>query len=300
MKRKGIARAADWVVAKLLFGTVRLIGLLPIDTALDTAHRMGCLIGPLTPRHRVVLDNLRTAFPEWDDRRRRGVGREMWGHQARLVVESALLDRLFDYRPGLTTGRIEFADATSVVERYDGSDPLLLFTAHTGSFELMPMMAKVQGVPLASLFRRPNNRFVAERLQTQREKGGGKLVRARKGAAMELAAELRARRAAAVLVDQKFRPGTLIEFFGRPALTNPLIARLAALTKGTVYPARCIRLPDNRYRIEIEEPLVLPRDERNRIDVDKSLRLVNERVERWVREHPEQWMWFHRRWGNSM
>ena len=33
-----------------------------------------------------------------------------------------------------------------------------------------------------------------------------------------------------------------------------------------------------------------------RIDVPQSTQLITTVVERWIREHPEQWLWFHRRW----
>ena len=66
-----------------------------------------------------------------------------------------------------------------------------------------------------------------------------------------------------------------------------------------VYPARCMRLPDNRFRLDLEEKLELPRDDDGQIDVAATAQLLNDVVERWVREDPGQWMWFHKRWKLS-
>ena len=66
-----------------------------------------------------------------------------------------------------------------------------------------------------------------------------------------------------------------------------------------VYPARCVRLPGNRFRLEIEDKLELPRDADGRVDVQATTQLLNDVVERWVREDPGQWMWFHKRWNLS-
>jgi Kdo2-lipid IVA lauroyltransferase/acyltransferase len=38
------------------------------------------------------------------------------------------------------------------------------------------------------------------------------------------------------------------------------------------------------------------RDAEGRIDVAGTMQAVTSVVESWVREHPEQWLWLHRRW----
>ena len=72
--------------------------------------------------------------------------------------------------------------------------------------------------------------------------------------------------------------------------------KLARQFECDVYPARCKRLPGKRYRLEMEEKLEMPRGADGRIDVKASAQLLNDVVERWIREDPGQWMWFHKRW----
>ena len=61
----------------------------------------------------------------------------------------------------------------------------------------------------------------------------------------------------------------------------------------------CIRLPGGRFRVELEEAIELPRNEQGEIDINASAQLLNDIVERWVREYPDQWLWFHDRWRNA-
>ena len=295
--RSALRDAGDRAVANTLFGLTRLLGAMPIDRALRTAHRLGTALGPRTGRHRIVLRNLERAFPDLPRTERERIGAQMWGHQARLIVEAAFPRRLFDYDPLAPAGRVEVTNALDLSARREAGTPTLFFTAHTGCFELLPGVGRRLDYPMATLFRAPNNRHLAERLMAERRDLNGLLVRAGRGAAATLASELKAGRSVGVLVDQKFRTGPMVPFFGHDAPTNPLVARLARLTGGEVVPVRCIRLPDQRYRIDIEAPLALPLMESGEVDVPTALAMINAKVETWVHEHPEQWMWFHRRWG---
>jgi KDO2-lipid IV(A) lauroyltransferase len=59
---------------------------------------------------------------------------------------------------------------------------------------------------------------------------------------------------------------------------------------------RVIRLPGHRFRLELTPPLDLPRDANGEIDVAGAMQAMTAVVEGWVREHPGQWLWMHRRW----
>jgi KDO2-lipid IV(A) lauroyltransferase len=100
-----------------------------------------------------------------------------------------------------------------------------------------------------------------------------------------------------MLVDQKFRRGIAVPFFGKDAPSNPLLAKLARRYECPVHGARTVRLPDGRFRLEVTGEIELPRNEQGEVDIRATTVLVNGIVEGWVREYPEQWLWIHRRWG---
>ena len=125
----------------------------------------------------------------------------------------------------------------------------------------------------------------------------GHLVPSKAGAAWSLAAVLSKDDNVGMLVDQKFARGVPSTFFNQTVKTNTLLAKLARQYDCDVYPARCIRLPGGRYRLELSERMELPRDETGQVDINATAQLLNDKVEAWVREYPGQWMWFHKRWG---
>ena len=81
--------------------------------------------------------------------------------------------------------------------------------------------------------------------------------------------------------------------------TNPLLAKLVRQFDCYVFPARYIRLLGNRFRLELEPKIVIPRNEKGSVDVHRTAQLLNDRVERWVREYPDQWLWYHDRWDQK-
>ena len=99
-----------------------------------------------------------------------------------------------------------------------------------------------------------------------------------------------------MLVDQHYRKGTPVTFFGHECLANPLLARLARLYECPIVGVRVVRLPDHRFRIAAAGPIDPPRDLKGRIDEQATMQVITSIIEGWVREYPDQWLWLHRRW----
>jgi KDO2-lipid IV(A) lauroyltransferase len=207
------------------------------------------------------------------------------------------LDRLFDFDPDNDKpGRIEVSGIPLFLELRDNPRPFIVFTAHTGNFELLPVASAAFGLNVTVLFRPPNNPYVAQKVFDFRSARMGKLVPSHAGSSFALARQLEAGQGVGVLVDQKFRKGLKTTFFGRDVKTNPLVPKLVRQFNCDVYPARCIRLPGNRYRLEIEPMLEMPRHADGSLDLPATAQLLNDKVESWVREYPSQWLWYHDRW----
>jgi KDO2-lipid IV(A) lauroyltransferase len=90
----------------------------------------------------------------------------------------------------------------------------------------------------------------------------------------------------AMLVDQHYVNGVDVTFFGRTCKANPFIARLA----------RHIDCPIHGTRVDLTEAIEPRRDADGKVDIAGTMQAVTSVVEDWVREHPEQWLWVHRRW----
>ncbi|RFC61965.1 lipid A biosynthesis lauroyl acyltransferase [Fulvimarina endophytica] len=293
-------RFTDWLTAKVLFALLSIVRLLPPQTGLDLADRVARTLGPFTPRHKLAVHNLTRAFPEKDAAWVEATARANWGHMGRMAAEFVFLDDLFDYDPERPdAGRIEVTGTDIFVDLRERKGPFIFFTGHMGCFELLPIGAAAHGLEFTALFREPNNRYVAERVQAARHTAGGHLVPSKAGAAWALAGILDEGGSVGMLTDQKFRKGAETTFFGLPCKTSPLLPKLARQYDAEVYPARSIRLENGRYRLELFPAVTLPRKANGDLDQKATCQLLNDIVEGWVREYPEQWMWFHDRWAQK-
>jgi len=293
-----LRKLSQWLVAQAAFGFLTVLKVLPADSAINFADRLMRWIGPKTRRHKLMMVNLRNAFPEKSEEERETIALASWGHMGRLAAEYVFLDQLFDFdpeKPG--EGRIDVSGVPIFMDLRDQPRPFIVFTAHTANFELLPVAGAAFGLYVTVLFRPPNNPYIAEKVFDFRAKRMGKLVPSHAGSSFALARQLEQGGGVGVLVDQKFQRGVHTQFFNNPVQTNPLLAKLARQFGCDIYPARCIRLPGNRFRLEIEPKIDLPHNDKGQLDVAATAQLLNDKVESWVREYPEQWLWYHDRWN---
>lgn len=293
-----LRKAKNWLVAQIIFVILRILRRVPARKAIRFTEKMAYLIGPWTARHKLVLYNLERAFPEKSEQEREAIARDMWGNMARLAAEYVFVEELIDHDlANGNGGRIEVDGIERFLDLRENPRPFIVFTAHTGNFELLPIIAAKYGLDVTALFRPPNNPYIAQKLLSARRTHMGHLVPSQVGAAWSLAGVLESGKGVGLLVDQKFHKGAKTSFFGQKVQTNPLLVKLARNYDCEVYPARSIRLPNGRFRLEIEPAVELPRNENGQIDVVATAQLLNDKVESWVREYPGQWQWFHDRWN---
>ncbi len=287
------------LVALLLragFGCIRALG---PDRATALGGFLARSIGPLLKQQRIALENVRAAFPEMDDAAHRRIVREAWDNLGRVACEYVHLGRMYDFNPQHPDPDGRILAAPEVVARTEalrGSGAVLLFSAHLANWELPALVPARHGVASAVLYRTPNNPVVAEEILRLRRGMMGKLIAAGLLAPRRMTEALEEGELVGMLVDQHFSRGPKIEFLGRPAFANPLVAQLARRHDCPVHGARAIRLPGGRFRLEMTEALDLPRDAEGKVDVAGATQMMNDVIAGWVREYPGQYLWMHRRW----
>ncbi len=254
-------------------------------------------VGPWLPEHRIGRANLAAAFPEKSPAEVEQILIGVWDNLGRVVAEFAHLDRLTIGDPNnLPYLKFDRANAARFDRVRDDGKPALVFAAHLANWELPAIMAAAFGLDALVLYRRPNVGSIADAVIALRKDSMGTLVPTDAIAPFKLARALEANRHVAMLVDQHYVKGVEVTFFGRRCRANPLIANLARHVECPIHGTRIIRVPDGSFRGEITEEIPPVRDAEGRIDVQGTMQAITTVVEGWVREHPQQWLWLHRRW----
>jgi KDO2-lipid IV(A) lauroyltransferase len=272
--------------------------MMPVDWASDMAGYVGRKLGPHFKVSNVGRRNLRAAFPEKSAAEVEQILVGAWDNLLRTFAEYSQLDRLWDAAPDdlAKQTRIEFVNPERFYQLRDGHRPGIIYTGHCGNWELLPIAAERYGLPIAVVFRPPNNPLARRLVQKIRRRSMGRLLPSGFGTAAAAAEALGGGENLGLLIDQYYGQGIDLPFFGRPARTAPTLAKLARHFDCPITGAVVERLKGARFRLHILPPVEIPRTADGEADTRALMAAVTKSLEDWVRAHPDQWLWFHRRW----
>lgn len=295
MKNRPIRHGVEYALYLALKGALRA---LPHSASRRVGEAMGSLAYRVDRRHReVALRNMARALPEQGQEERRALVRACFRHFGAALCDTISSTR-FDARE--ICDRFELEGWEGLDEADRRGKGFFVLSAHFGYWELVPPVVALYHGPLDIVFRPPDNPRLNGELRALRERCGNSVI-PKKGAARRMIEVLRAKGRVGILIDQRVQPreGIWVPFFGEPALTSPIVARLSLRTGAAVVPVAALPLPGGRYKVIVRPPILPPEpqegDEGEAV-VTALTRRYLEAAEEDIRSHPEMWLWMHRRW----
>lgn len=269
----------------LMLGVFKL---LPTQVASDFGAFLGGLLyHVLTQRNAVARKNLSFAFPDKTPAEREKILKETWRHWGRVYAEVPHGEKL--YHSAVFSGLDYLKE---VARKKQGC---FVCSAHIGNFELAVTTPLFDDYCLNPVYRSANNPWLDKILFQRRV---GTLIPKGTQGAKKMIELLRAGKGVVILCDQKLREGIDVPLFGKPAKTAPAIATVALKLNMPIFMARCIRRKDKRFQIDVY-PLAVSHNPDKEQAVYETMLSINQEIEKWIRETPEQWLWFHRRFDKS-
>jgi len=238
--------------------------------------------------------NLELAFPNLSAGERRRLLRGAFENLGRLL---AMFSR-FPNRGDVLKSLIECEGLEHLQAAKQQQRGVILFTGHLGAWELSSFGLSLFGYPLSFLVRQIDNPKIEAIVDRARRSRGNRTID-KTSAAREMLQVLRDKGTLGILVDLNTldREAIFVDFFGRPASTTFIVAKLALRTGAEVLPVFAPWDQERkRIKLIIDEPLRIERTGDEDEDVRRLTREYTRVVEDYVRRYPDQWLWIHRRW----
>jgi KDO2-lipid IV(A) lauroyltransferase len=191
---------------------------------------------------------------------------------------------------------VELDGLEHLVEAISRARGVIILSAHIGNWDMLAAALSDSGVPLSVIGRKPADPVLADRLERIRQRWGVETLWRERGARPILRA-LANGRAVGALIDQATRVESVqVPFFGHEAWTPVGPAQIALRTKVPVIPVHMThRRNDSTRYVGVVEPDIPSAGE-----TPTSLTAIwTERIEKWVRDAPETWVWMHDRWRDN-
>ena len=288
----------------LFRGALALFRVVPLDWPVSLCARVWRIIGPRSRRHKHVLANLAQAYPDMTLGERERIALAMWGNLGRVVAETMLLDRILKQ-----PDRAEIVNRDELEMAMHQPGPKIGVTLHMGNWELAAWGCALCGGNPAGVYRPLVNPYVDRALLRQREHlySGGLFTKGKshdagpggQSTARLITGYVRQGGNLAFVLDQVDRRGIAVPFFGKEAKFTPVPSMLARHVGARVWMARCLRIGRRtKFLIELKE-LEITRTEDRADDIRLITSAIFAQFEAWIREAPEQWMWWNTRWDSE-
>jgi KDO2-lipid IV(A) lauroyltransferase len=287
--RKALEYAFAWTL-------LRGIGALPRPVARWVGAGVGAIAWWILPRlRRTGLRNLELAFPSMAPEERFKLLRQLYRHLGWQLAE-------FCQMPGYTRENtrelIRYEGLEHYIAARDRGKGVLIVTGHVGAWELSSFWHSLMGYPMAMVIRRLDNPRVDQLVNRIRCLHGNRVLH-KDDFARGLLSAMRQGETVGILMDTNMTPpqGVFVPFFGIEACTASGLARVALRTGAAVLPGFLVwEATEEKYVLHFGEeiPLVQTGDD-ERDTVENTARFTS-LMESFIRRHPDQWLWVHRRW----
>jgi Kdo2-lipid IVA lauroyltransferase/acyltransferase len=287
---------SQWIEYAAAWLGLKALGLLPRSTARFVGAAFAAIAYRLrTPLRRAARTNLQIAFPEMSEPKRDEITRRMVRQVGWMAAE-------FSQLPKYSRKNIESIVVIDGFENFDAAKRrgkgVLFLTAHMSAWELSSFAHALYGYPLHFLVRPVSNRRVDELVNHYRCLSGNKPIDKNKSARAILKV-LGEAGTVGILMDHNtsLDEGVFVNFFGVPASTSSGLARLALRTDAAVVPGFLLWDASSRkYRLRFAPAVELSRSNDEEADVRENTQRFTRVIEEFVRAHPDQWLWVHKRW----
>lgn len=228
----------------------------------------------------------------------RHTARESVVGYAKLMADFMLLPSL---TPAEIDAMVDWRGYQNIERALAGGQGVIVVTPHFGNWDIAAAAAARRGLPLTAVTERFGDEALNREVVAARERIGMKVVPLDVTAGRSVLTALRHGEVVALVCDLPPRGGrtVTVRVCGQDAVVPAGPPLLALKTGAPVVPIMCRRQADNRYLLEVQEPVAfVPSGDRDRDLVDLA-QAIMDRFEPALLAVPEQWYLYSPMWGQA-
>lgn len=278
-----LLKGISWLLARVQPATARRVG-----------RALGWVYGNVVRYHRGdAIASLQRSFPGMSLQEARSVADRMYAHLGMNIVETARLPYISDDELGRQMTLHDQDVVKKALERGKGA---IVLTGHVGNWEMLLAVTPLWGYSLTIIAKELKGGTLNDFWNTIRSRFGVNVLPP-KNAFRPCLKTLRQNGLVGFILDQNMtrKEGIFVDFFGQPASTSPGLAYMAAQSGAPVLPAFTRRRDDGGHDIFVLDPIEPPTDHQPET-IRQFTQHCTRVIEDAIRQHPEQWIWCHRRW----
>ena len=248
------------------------------------------VVAPVFGYIKKAVRNLQLVHPDMSTREARKIAHEVATNFGKNMIENY---NKHDVAAALKPENIGGAGYDQMMVAIAEGRPVMLVSGHIGNYEAMRIALYTLGHQSACLFRPASNpHFNEHYTQNYGYLTGPAFPQSRKGF-LGFTRHLREGGIATMLFDVRATQYQDVDFFGIPAPTSDVPAKIAMKTGALFVPCFTHRGPDGMtHHIDFETPI-------EHSTSYEMMAEMSDRLEAQVRRFPAQWLWFHDRWGTA-
>ena len=283
---KKINHLIQFIIIKIFF---TIFGIIGYKASSKLGFIIGKYLGPIFRSKESIINNLEKAKINKKDNFEK-IASNVLGNYGRIFSEYVHLknfknDSLQKYFS------IEGLDHLKNIKK--SGEKVVFISGHFNNFELMAMQIEKAGVDCAAIYRPLNNPYLNSIMETIRIRDICKnQIKKGRAGTREIIRYLSKGTSIALMIDQRVREGSNIDFFGNPATTTTIPAQLITKYSCDLIPVYIERKKKFYFKMYISEPIKVDKNK----SIDEITLYLNKVLEKMITKNVDQWIWTHDRW----
>ncbi len=288
-------KKAVWLLEAGLFIVLSIpLAILPFKWSMKAGELFGLLLFYLWgSRRKIAIENIEKSEVKSQKSEVRSIARETFKNLGKSFVE---IIKVYYGFGGKILDSVDIEGIENFNKAKSKGKGILFISGHCGNWELMAITNSVKLSGIAVVARPINNPNINKFIEKVRQKYGNSVIY-KQGALKTIIRTLKNNGCVGILMDQAVIPdeGYVLDFLGRGAWTTKMPALIAKKTSAAVLPVFLHRT-NKGHRMKIYPEVKLSKI----VDMESAVLADTKNfsgfIEKYIREHPAEWLWIHRRW----